>query len=147
MLKIRRLVKATIIATVALFPSTVFAQIEPDSRGDYYSSAANWIVVSSGRLNCRSGPGTGYRILTTYSRASNLPTFSELEGDSIRRDRQGRPWVRIKWAGTGSPPCYVRANTSFIHSMDMFTLDEAACVERGVKRGLSFSAAAYDCEP
>lgn len=145
MIKIQQLVKVTIVTTVALFPSTVFAQVAPDSSGDYSSWTANWIVVAkSGPLNCRSGPGTNYRITTKFPRASSLTTSSELVGDNIRRDKHGRPWVRIKWAGTGSA-CYVRANVSFIGAMDDFTHEQAVCVGNEVRRGLSFFDAAFSC--
>ncbi|NJL65969.1 MAG: hypothetical protein HC894_02340 [Microcoleus sp. SM1_3_4] len=151
-MKIQRFVKATIVAcqsislaAFALFPSAVFAQLKPDSGGNYSAWASNWIVVSRGNLNCRSGPGTNYSILTQYPAASIIPTYSELEGNPIRRDRQGLPWVRIKWAGTGGAPCYVRANTSFIRALDSFNGEQAACVQSGLKRGLNFNKATFDC--
>ena len=152
-MKIQKLVKATIIAcqsigiaTFALFPSTVFAQIKPDSRGDYYSWVANWIVVDSGSLNCRSGPGSNYRIETKFSRASQLYTFSELEGNPIRRDSRGLPWARIKWANARDTlPCYVRANTSFIRPIDSFTSEQIVCIKSGLRKGLNFNNAAYSC--
>lgn len=144
MIKIQQLLQLTITTTVILSPSISFA-LEPDSRGDYYSWASNWVVVDNSRLNCRSGPDAAYRILTKYPRGSSLPTLSELEGDPIRRDRQGRPWVRIKWAGTSGTPCYVRANTSFIRPLDDFTIDEAACVIEGIKKGRSYYDSAFGC--
>lgn len=126
------------------FPS--FAQAKPDSRGDYYSWAANWIVaINSGKLSCRSGPGTNYQIVTRFPKASYLVTFSELEGDSIRRDTQGRPWVRIKWSGTGGSPCFVRANVSFIGAMDGFDSEQSVCIERGIREGRSFYDATFNC--
>ncbi len=148
MIKIQQLVKATIVATAILFPSVGFAlEARPDSRGDYYSWAANWIVATqSGNLNCRSGPATNYRIVTKFSRASYLATFSELEGDPIRRDRQGLPWVRVKWANARDTlPCYVRANVSFIGAMDTFNNEQSACIERAIKKGRSFYDAAFNC--
>ncbi|HEY9638674.1 MAG TPA: hypothetical protein V6D14_35150 [Coleofasciculaceae cyanobacterium] len=134
-------------AMISSFPIAVFAtDAKPDARGDYNAWASNWIVViNSGNLNCRSEPGTSYRILTKYTRASTLPTLSELEGDPIRRDRQGLPWVRIKWAGTGGSPCYIRANTSFIRSLDDFTIDQTACVVREIRKGRPFHDAAFGC--
>lgn len=147
MSKIQQLVKAAIVSTVILSPSVGFTlEAGPDSRGDYYSWAANWIVATkSGNLNCRSGPGTNYRTVTKFSRASYLATFSELEGDPIRRDRQGRPWVRIKWSGTSGSPCFVRANVSFIGAMDGFDHRQSACIEAEIRRGRSFYDAAFNC--
>ena len=151
-MKFQTLAKATVIAcqsisiiTFALFPSTVFAQTRPDSKGNYYFWAGSWIVVDSGNLNCRSGPGTNYSVLTRYPRASTLLTFSELEGNPIRRDRQGLPWARIKWAGTSGSPCFVRANISFVRPIDSFSSEQLVCIKTALRRGNSFYDAAFNC--
>ncbi len=146
MSKIQQLAMVTATTAMVLLPFPAFAQAIPDSTGDYYSWASNWIVaINSGNLNCRSGPGTNYRIVTRFPKASYLPTFSELEGEPIRRDRQGRPWVRIKWTGTGGSPCFVRANVSFIGSLDGFSSEQSLCIERGIRKGSSFYDAAFNC--
>lgn len=146
MSKIQQLAMATVATAMILLPLPVFAQARPDSRGDYYSWAANWIVaVNSGNLNCRSGPGTNYRVATSFPKASYLATFSELEGNPIRLDRQDRPWVRIKWSGTSGSPCFVRANVSFIGAMDGFDSEQSVCIEREIREGNSFYDAAFNC--
>ncbi|MEP0873304.1 SH3 domain-containing protein [Trichocoleus desertorum AS-A10] len=146
MFKVQQLSLLTAATAMVLLPYPAFAQARPDSRGDYYSWGGSWIVaINSGSLNCRSGPGTNYRIITRFPKASYLATASELEGNPIEQDRQGRPWVRIKWAGTSTYPCFVRANMSFIGSMDGFDGNQSNCINREIRKGRSFPDAAFDC--
>ena len=106
---------ATLVAAIVCLPTPVLSQVAIDSRGDYYSVARTWtVVLGSGRLNCRSEPGTGFSVLTSYSRGASINTFYELGGSNIQLDNQGRPWIRIKWAMLSEPPCYVRASNQFI---------------------------------
>ena len=109
-------------ATITLTQSVVFAQRSsprPDRQGDYYSldnsgsASVNWEVKST-TLNCRSGPSTRYRILTSLRRGTQFVLHTEYDAPVIQLDSQRKPWLQVKWAGTGEAPCYVRANNQFI---------------------------------
>lgn len=106
-------------ATLLLTQSVAFAQRsspKPDRRGDYYDFTPDWEVKSSS-LNCRSGAGTRYRIIASFNRGIRFTLHSEFDAPVIQLDAQRKPWLQVKYAGTGEAPCYVRANNQYVVPM------------------------------
>jgi hypothetical protein len=90
---------------------------KPDRQGDYrIHRSVNWEVKSSS-LNCRNGAGNNYTVVTVLNRGSRFVLHTELEGLPISLDKQRKPWLRVKYDGTGENPCFVRANSQFIVPM------------------------------
>jgi hypothetical protein len=91
-----------------------------NKQGDFSNYSKTWeAAIRSGTLNCRSGPGTNYRILNSFKRGERIISHNELEGNTIQYDKQNKPWLRVKYQyeGTSAPACFVRANLQFIRPL------------------------------
>ncbi|MBX3229189.1 MAG: SH3 domain-containing protein [Labilithrix sp.] len=64
-------------------------------------------AISTLRLNCRSGPGTEYPVLTEMP----MGTRVTIEPDRVRYSTEGNPWIHIR---ANSRVCYASANFKFL---------------------------------
>ncbi|HLP91395.1 MAG TPA: hypothetical protein VK184_22785 [Nostocaceae cyanobacterium] len=115
----RYLTLALITASISTVSSVVLAQSgmpRANRQGDYYDyNSRYWIVIDTTGLNCRSGPGSNYRIVQKFDNNDKLLAPTQSGEPLIRRDRRGKPWLAVSPNGYQyETSCYVRANQSFI---------------------------------
>jgi hypothetical protein len=118
---LRKLTLLAIGAFICITPNLALAQNglpRANKKGDYYNGDwREWLVVDRDRkgLNCRSGAGANFRVVTKFYNNSRIFVFTQGEDDLIRRDKQGKPWLAVLPNGYQyEEPCFVRANNSFI---------------------------------
>ncbi|WP_019498034.1 hypothetical protein [Pseudanabaena sp. PCC 6802] len=105
---------------------------KPDRNGDYfgnealiqgtvprpYSAGSLWQVVVPGGVDCHSGVGLDYGITRQFKRGELLQADLGRGGaDEVLRnakDRNGKPWMRVRSASGENYNCYVRANNASI---------------------------------
>ena len=86
-------------------------------RGDRYGTGSLWRVVVEG-LNCRKEPSIDSPVQRTYA-ANEIIEVQIGRGGSDEvlinaRDKNGRPWMQVRYRPSTSEACYVRANSRFI---------------------------------
>jgi hypothetical protein len=104
---------------------------KPDRNGDYfsnealiqgkvprpYSTGSLWQVVPV-ELNCHSGVGLDYGITRKFKRGEILQADLGRGGsDEVIRnakDKNDKPWMRVRSASGENYNCYVRANNVYI---------------------------------
>jgi hypothetical protein len=103
-----------------------------DRNGDYFNNHAPvqgkvigrgnmagslWQVVASG-LNCRSDAGMQSPVVRSFSRGTVLQANVGRGGsDEVvinGKDKQGKPWMRVRSEAGESYECAVRANSRYI---------------------------------
>jgi hypothetical protein len=126
---------ATLITIVVTSINSVAADTPfatPDRNGDYASNYAPiqgkivgrgdmagslWIVVASG-LNCRVDSGVQSSIVRSFTRRTVLQANVGRGGsDEVVinwKDKQGKPWMRVRSEAGESYECTVRANSRYI---------------------------------
>jgi hypothetical protein len=129
----------TTLITIAVTATSANANVDlfsakPDRNGDYFSNYAPiqaksptgrmmagslWQVVASG-LNCRSdvGAGTQYPIVRSFKKGTILQADVGRGGsDEVHinwKDKQSKPWMRVRSEAGESYNCLVRANSRYI---------------------------------
>jgi hypothetical protein len=127
---------ATLITIVVTSINSVAAAdmpfATPDRNGDYASNYAPiqgkslgrgemagslWQVIASG-LNCRVDSGVQFPIVRSFSRGTVLQANVGRGGsDEVVinwKDKQGKPWMRVRSEAGESYECAVRANSRYI---------------------------------
>ena len=111
------------IITASIFTGSTVALAQdgrprPDRQGDYYEGLwQQWRVVDRDRrgLQCRSGPGTNYRVIKRFARGKAVSVFTQGEENIIQVDARNLPWLAVLPTGYQyETPCFVRANSRFI---------------------------------
>lgn len=112
------------VITASIFTGSTVAAVaqnglpRPDRKGDYYEGRwKQWRVVDLDRkgLQCRSSPGTNYRVIKRFARGKAMSVFTQGEEDLIRVDARNLPWLAVLPTGYQyETPCFVRANSRFI---------------------------------
>ena len=131
----RFIIKIIFVLVASLFvvlPTNAFAQ---DSNGNYYKEylpyedggnyvVGTWHVIAPSGLNCRSGAGTEFEVVTTFGMGDKIhPKTSEgrdQHNNPTELDKQGLPWFRIirddgkRRSTKNIETCLVRANSRYI---------------------------------
>lgn len=126
-----------VVLPVTLLSATaVQAQVAvPDKQGNYYRNETNvqspredrfgtgslWRVVVD-RLNCRKEPSIDSPVQRTYA-ANDIVEVQIYRGGSDEvlinaRDKNGRPWMGVRYVPSISEACFVRANSRFIQPVN-----------------------------
>jgi hypothetical protein len=124
------------LITIAVTATNANADIsfaKPDRNGDYLSNYAPlqgkkpansknmvgslWQVVSPG-LNCRSNGGTQFPMVRSFKKGTILQADVGRGGsDEVHinlKDKQGKPWMRVRNEAGEHYDCVVRANSRYI---------------------------------
>jgi hypothetical protein len=98
------------------YPSN-YAPIQAKSTGDRRMAGSLWQVVASG-LNCRSEAGTQLSIVRSFKKGTLLQASVGRGGsDEVHinwKDKQGKPWMRVRNEAGAEYDCVVRANSRYI---------------------------------